>query len=248
MATMQRRTLLKGGAGALATATIGGTALTALTGGAGAATSDNFAISDTSVTTTDGTIEFVDVSATHKVVWTGFDVPVAAVAWKDTLVKPADGTSHVLHDGTGSPVRIADFSTQGSGSDGWGGSGEYASENPDSYTAATGPTKEGFVHADIAWTVLGDGDGTHAAQSIESPASLDAFGIEQPTDGETKTTTLEYRKELHFYREDGSGGLVEMGSEDGTIAVAEGVATFDVSVTNEASSSSTSGDGSSTAG
>lgn len=244
---MQRRDVIKSAAGALAVTTAGGAGLFALSGGAAAA--DDFTISDASpVTTTDGVVEFVEVDATHKVVWTGFDEPVYALAYHDKLVKASDGTEHVLYDGTGSPVRLEDFSSKGSGSDGWGGSGEYASEDPSSYVEATGPTKTGFVNANINWRVLGDGDAAGGALSVETPGSLDAFGIEEPTDGETNTTTLEYHKTVSFYTEDANGNLVQMGSAEGTLANAESVASFTVEVTNDASTSDSSGDGSSSTG
>lgn len=244
---MQRRDLLKG-TGALATLAVGGTGLAALSGGAGAATTDNFTIDDaTPVTTTDGTVEYVQVTTDHHVVWTGFDVPVAAVAWTDTLVKPSDNTSVVVYDNTSSPVRLADFSSKDSGSDGWGGAGEYASEDPSSYVQATGPTKEGFIHANIDWRVLTDGDSEGEALSVETPGRLDDFGIEEPTDAETRVTTLEYQKKLTLYKDDG-GSLVQMGEVDGTYGTVDAVATFDVEVTNKEKTTDSSGDGTSSTG
>lgn len=245
---MDRRTLLKSAGVLTAGGAVVGTGLFA--GSVGASTTDNFTISDASpITTTDGSVGYVTVTADHKVVWTGFNTAVAAVAYTDVL--EVNGETFTIYDNTpgGShdgPVRLADYSTKDNQGDGWGGPGEYASEDPSSYVAATGPAQEGFVHATIDWNVLTNDQNT--AKSVENPGDISLAGLEPANDGESKTTTLTYKKTVTFYKDDGSGNLVAMTTDDGALPSATSTATFDVTVEDEASTTTSSGDGTSESG
>lgn len=227
---------------------------------------DDFTITDASVTLADGDASFVEVATDHQVTWRGFDVAVAAVAYVDYIKRLDDNgdvvNSHQLHDGIAKngPTLLANFSTKG-GSTGWGGDDEYASEDPDSYVEATGPTLAGFTHAGIDWYALVDPDHppSDSPLSIEDPGDLDAFNIsEVETDGGSKTATLRWVKEVHFFTKEDNGEpsvttedgttVYPMGVDDGTRKKAASDAEFDVTITNESSSTSASGDGTGSTG
>lgn len=232
--TLSRRNALKALGGIGAAAAVGG-ASTLLTGSAAA--ESTFSISDAApVTTDDGEVAALTVSADHEVTWDGFDIPVEAVAYRDVLTVAPSGeaTEFVVYDNTGSPVRLEDFSSKGDGSDGWGGPGEYTS----------GPGLSGSVNADINWNVLVDPDEA-SAKSVESPGDISQTSIEEPTDGTTNETTISYRKELHLYFEDSSGNLVSE-SRDGFQPVVTAEDTFVVTITNQSATGSGSGSGDAT--
>lgn len=270
--------MLGGTAATIGTAIAGGAAFAALTGPAASA---SVTISNTSVQTDDGDLSYVDVDmGDFYAVWDGFDVPVAAVAFVDTVThvggpSGGSGDSHVLYDQRGvdaQPVLLADISSQGSGSDGWGGPGEYASTfdtktAPDTSVVnqpgSGGPTeaRAGYVHADVLWRIVSDDLSAHPAHSIEDPAVLgtDLPAMDNPDDGTTHTHTLELTKEVYFYTlqdngnspltaTDGSTSVYPMGADDGTMPKVEATPAFDVDVVNQASTSSTDGSGTSTSG
>ncbi|MBX0325420.1 hypothetical protein EGH21_20545 [Halomicroarcula sp. F13] len=241
---MQRRDYIKTAGGIATASVIGGAGLFASTGSV-AAVQSGLDIQDASaVQTDDGQVSYVEVALTHRLQWDGFDKPVAKVAYVDQIiVAPNSSTpfTATIYDGRNNPVDLEDFSEKNS-SDGWGGDGEYASEDPNSYTKATGPTKAGFVNADINWKILTDGGG--GGNSVESPADLNNTSIEEPTDGESNSTSITYKKTVYLY--DDNGNL--LGNDDGTVqsAVAEG--TFTVTINNQDATTTSGGSGSSTVG
>lgn len=258
-----RRRLLTGIAAGAGATVIGGLGLTR---SPVARAADTFTITDTSVTLADGDASFVEVATDHQVTWRGFDVAVAAVAYVDYIKRLDDNgnvvNSHQLHDGIAKngPTLLANFSTKG-GSTGWGGDDEYASEDPDSYVEATGPTLAGFTHAGIDWYALVDPDHppSDSPLSIEDPGDLDAFNIsEVETDGGSKTATLRWVKEVHFFTKEDNGEpsvttedgttVYPMGVDDGTRKKVASDADFDVTINNEGSSTDSSGDGTGSSG
>lgn len=246
---MERRSLLKtiGGIGTASVLGVGAS-VTAFSGGAVAASS-SLNIGNAGVTNDDGDVTQVAVTIGHTAQWDGFDIPVDAAAYRDVIKKVnGDGSiaaSHVLYDNTDSPVLLSNWSSDGSGSDGWGG--------PDEHTS--GPGTSGNVNAGIDWVVLAE-DPSSAAKSVESPGDIANFDLDNPSDGTDKSTTLRYVKQVYFYTEDSSGSytaddgsttLSQMGSDDGTMAKTESQGDFTVTSTNEGATVSSGGSGSSSA-
>lgn len=241
---MERRSFLKtaGSIGAAATVGAGGLALS----GSAAAASSDFQISGTSLTNDDGDVTQVAVDIDHTASWDGFDIPVEAVAYRDVIKRIDSGNvtaTQVLYDNTNSPVLLSNYSTDGSGSDGWGG--------PDEHT--TGPGTSGSVNAGISWTVLAE-DPSGAAQSVESPGDISNFNIDNDTDNSDKQARLRYVKEVRFYTSDSSGSYTSddgsttlslMGGDDGTLQKARAENEFIITVTNEEATATSSGSGSS---
>lgn len=244
---MQRRSFIKTVGGIGAATTLGAAGL-ALSGSAVAASSD-LTISGTTLSNDDGDVTQVGVTLDHDASWDGFDVPVEAVAYRDVIKKvEGDGStsaSHVLYDNTDSPVLLANWSTDGSGSDGWGG--------PDEHTS--GPGTSGSVDVGIDWTVLAENPSS-AAKSVESPGQVSDFALDNDTDDSDKTTTLRYVKEVSFYTSDSSGSYTStdgsttlrlMGGDDGTMQKVQAQNDFVVTVTNESATADSGGSGSSSA-
>lgn len=272
---VSRRTALRGIAGALGAAAAGGAVIYA---GTGPATAASVTIGDTTVAVDDGHLSFVDLNLTdYYAIWDGFDVPVAAVAYRDVLVFEGDGSEHVLYDQTGvdaQPIRLDAISTQGSGGDGWGGPGEYAS----TFDTGTEPTTSvvnqpgaggpaeataGWVHATVDWRLISD-DAADTGRSIEDPAVHGGSGpfpsLDEETDGESITHTFTLRKQVHLYRASDPGTGVSsiqtengatvwpMGEVDGTEALVEATPSFAVTVENTPSEDSTQGGGTTSSG
>ena len=226
---------------------------------AGPVAAASFNISGTDISVDDGDVSYLDLSVDdHWAIWDGFDRPVAAVAFRDVIRNPDTGVSHELFDQRGDdrqPVLLSEFSGKGDSS-GWGGGGEYASEDPDTYVQATGPTTAGFVHADVNWRLLDD-EGANA-QSIEDPGDTDDFDLDNLTDDTTETTKLELVKQVWLYSNEQTGrGSIStqngttvylMGNDDGTREKIEVVEAFNVDVRNEASTTTVDGSGSTSGG
>lgn len=241
---MDRRTLLKAGGAGIGAATIGGIGLFAFSG-SGVAISSSFSISGASLSNDDGDITKVNVSAKHRAEWDGFDALVDAAAYRD-VVQKMDGNGNVarqdvVYDNRAAPVRLANWSGNGD-SNGWGGDGEWAS----------GPGTQGFVRADIDWTVLAENPAN--AGGTESPGDIDNYGLDNPDDDSTASATLRYVKQVYLYTEDASGGvsaddgtLLRALGGDGTVEKIESKDTFSLGVTNEPAETGASGSGSASA-
>lgn len=269
---LNQRGALKTIAGAGSLATVGGLGLLL---GTGPVTAASVSIDSSSVSVDDGEVSFVDLTVdSFKAMWDGFDVPVAAVAYKDTIRRANGSASHVLFDQNGvdqDPILLEEISSKGDGSDGWGGPGEYASTFEANESADTsvlnqpgedGPATAtaGWVRADVDWRLLSDADNPEEdGKSIESPGDVDDFGLDVDSDGDTVTYTLELIKEVYLYSLEDTGRtslttqnqgetVYLMGADDGTAEKIQAIAAFDVAVTNEPASTSTTGSGSSSAG
>jgi|GEM_PF-1407915 len=244
---MERRSVLKTIGGIGITGAIG-LGATAFSGGA-AASSSSLNIKGTALSNDDGDVTQVSVSVDHTASWDGFDEAVDAVAYRDVIKQingdGSVGATHVLYDITDAPVLLDNWSSDGSGSDGWGGPGEHTS----------GPGTNGDVNATIDWTVLAE-DPSSAAQSVETPGDIDDFGLDNGDDGTDKTVKLRYVKQVSFYAEDSGGSytsddgsttLALMGGDDGTRRRTTSEGDFTVTVTNEGATTSSGGTGSSSA-
>jgi hypothetical protein len=241
---LDRRTVL-GTVGGLAVA---GSGFAALTGGA-TATSGNLSIGDSQVSSDNGDLSEVNVSLDHEVTWDGFDYAVDAAEYRDVIrVYDKDGNklgAHVLRDETDTPKMLKNWSGNGD-SNGWGGDGEYTS----------GPGTEGFVHADIHWTVLAD-DPASASNPVPQgqPGDVDNFGLDNNTDGSWAEYTVEFVKIVRLYAKDSNGSYTAddgtsvrlMGGDDGTVGEVKSSGTFTLKVGNEAAQTSATGSGGSNA-
>jgi hypothetical protein len=213
-ATLRRRTALKGAAtsGALA---LGGGALFAF--GTGPALAANFNISGpVEVTSDDGSLNYVRVQANHTLEWDGQETDVEYLRYIDRItVRPnSDDVTRTINDTTSD--HLSNWSSQGDGSDGWGGPDEFAS----------GPGKAGSAHTGIDWNVIGG-----QPRSIESPAQLTHL-LESDTDGETKESLVVLEKEVRLL--DGNENEVNRATAS---------ADFVVRVTNEEATTSSTGNG-----
>lgn len=254
---MERRNLLKS-IGVLSAAGAAGGGALSLFASQGARAQASWTISDsTPVTTDDGQIKYVNVTASHTAAWDGFDEPVAAIAYRDTIVLDPNGSavSHTVYDNTDSPVLLGNWSSDGSGSDGWGGPGEYIAN-----TGSSGDQDfrlHGEANADIDWNVVADPNYAEP-ESVEDPYDISGSSTLEPdTDGDTDQSLIRYTKAVHFYKEDPSGSktsddgstsLSPMGQQDGTVEKVESTDEFQVTVTNEEATTSGSGSGSSSTG
>lgn len=192
----------------------------------------NFSINNSQpVTTDDGTIAAVGLEANLTAEWDGLDIPLAGVAYRDSF--DVNGLSHTVYDNTNNPVWLEDFSSDGDGSDGWGGPGEHT----------TGPGLNGSVRADIDWRIL-TAPGI-PPKSVESPGPLGDAQIEEPDDGEHNTSKIDYTKEVVFYY-DVDGSLVrqdQLPNDDGTVDSVTAADQFTVNVGNQPAQAGPQGDG-----
>lgn len=202
---------------------VGGTALLTQSESAVAAT---FTISDADpVTSDDGSLNYVRLQANHKVEWDGFDTDAEYIRYIDKVtVRPGDeNQSEVVSDVTS--AHLDDWSSDGSGSDGWGGPGEHTS----------GAGKAGYARADIDWNIIGDPNASDPAEggprSIEDPADL-LHLLEEDTDGETKTSKVVFQKQARLL--DGNKNEIERAVVSDS---------FVVEVTNEEATATAGGSG-----
>lgn len=233
-----RRSVLKALGGIGAAGVVGGGSLLALSGGAAA--TNTLSITDSTATVDDGQLSYVDVAVSGTLSWDGFDTPVDALRFVSEIRLPDHSTGwHLLNDATSDS--LANWSTQGSSSDGWGGDDEYVV----SLGGDNAQGQAGEVHTGIDWRVIGD-----SPKSIETPAAWqDYFSV--GTDGGSKTTTVEKRSAIYFL--DANGNLI--GADTSTTVtseadafVAAATATFAVTVDDQASTSTSDTSGSSSSG
>lgn len=244
---INRRNVLKGLGGTLGVAAIGGTGLLAATGSAAAQAQFDIDLDGTTYTGDQGLVDVVGVDATKTITWENFDVPVRYIRFKHEITIEDGGNTdwHTLYDKRSD--RLTDWSSKGSGSDGWGGPGEYASND--------GGDKQdwlnGKAYADVHWAVITDPadyepNGAHSEwASVQTPAEW-AEQISVDEDGQTKVRTIKWKTTLTFYTENENGKAVEIAEDDGVTTVT-GTDRFSVTVTNEQSDIESSSTGSSSA-
>lgn len=240
---LSRRTALKGIGGAVGAAVAGGGTFFAMTGGAAASIELSADISGTSYSGDQGDLDWVAVDISKTIDWDGFDVPLRYIGFKHeiTLDDGGDTPWYALYDQMSG--RLTDWSSDGDGSDGWGGPGEYV----DPYTGDKEDGLEGVAHADVQWAIISDGSHPNQYDSVQTPVDwTDTLSV--GTDGAIETHTVNWKTTLTFYTEDGDGNAVQISSDDG-VAEVVGETNFDVDVTNEGGETTGSQEsGSSTAG
>lgn len=237
---MQRRDLLKTIGGIGATATVGGLGLTAMSGSAAA--QSQLAISDPSaVTTDDGSIEWVAVTAYLRTEWDGFDEAVHYARYTDKVtIRPnSENNTYTINQTLSDDLG----SGKSQGGSGWGGdSGPFGGE----YYSGAGT--EGFIHVDIDWGICQENRSNvyNSGYGLPSnPAPVD--NLEADTDGATKQSTVRLIKEVRLYDANQNpltGPNSPYGIDDPTASV-----DLTVSVTNQgATASDTNSGGSSEIG
>lgn len=229
---LSRRSILKGLTGAGATGLLGGAALFAASGPAAAS---SYSITGSSAELDDGQLSYVDVDVAGNLTWDGFDTPVKYLRFVAEITIDDGGSTpwHTLADSTSDA--LPDGWSGNGDSDGWGGAGEYVI----SYGGDTEGT-QGEVHTDAQWRVIGD-----TGKSIETPAPWqDNLSVD--TDGNQQTFTLNKRNTVYFLDTDKNQIGHDLGGpENGAV---RSVTSFDVTVTNQASTTGGSTDGTSDAG
>lgn len=240
---LDRRSVLKGLAGAGAVAGVGGAGFLAATGGAAAAIELDASITDTSYSGDQGDVDWVAVEIDKTLNWDGFDVPLRYIGFKHEITLDDGGSTpwHVLYDNMSG--RLTDWSSEGDGSDGWGGPGEYIeSHGGDKAEYLTGVAK-----ADVAWAIISDGSHPAEYDSVQTPVDWTGT-LSEAQDGATTTHTVRWKTTLTFYTEDSEDAPVQITPDDGVSEVV-GETSFDVTVTNEGGETTGSGEsGSSTVG
>lgn len=220
---MQRRTLLKTAGGIGATATIGGLGLFALSGSAAAGATGNMNYGNVSVTSDDGTVEYVAIYGDSEVSWDGFDEPAEEVAI----------SMEARHHGDDGWTEL--YTTGKRSLDDFGGNDEAVTigdEDTDEATAGTiysaiGLDENGEHDETIDWHIVGsDPDGYGLPTD-----SLDTASLEVDGDGASETFTVQVRTTYTWYDADGN-----------TIFTEDWTSDINVSVNNEKSSAS-AGDG-----
>jgi len=238
---LDRRTVLKGLGGAATVGAVGGGSLV-LTGGAAAQAQFDATITDTTLSNDQGDLDWLGVSLDKTISWDGFDVPVAYIGFTHDITIQDSGSTpwHTLYDMVSD--KLTNWSSKGSGSDGWGGPGEYVS----TYTGDKSVDGlKGEAHADVKWAVISDGSHPSGYESVQTPVDWTSR-LSAGEDGTTESNTLKWRTTLTFY-EDNSGSPSQIAESDGVPEV-EATETFDVAVTNEDSSITSTSSGGSTAG
>lgn len=225
---LSRRTVIKALGGTGIAAATGGAALLATTGTAAAAQS--FSIDGSSVSLDDGQVSYVAIDSAGSLSWDGFDVAVERLRFVSEVRLPGESTGwHTLADSVSDT--LANWSSQGSGSDGWGG--------PDEYVVSNDGTA-GEVHTGVQWAIISDGSHPSQFDSIQTPVDwTDLLSV--GTDGDSKTTTVEMRSTVYFLDADQNQLSVPSG-----VQPSQATAAFDVTVTNEAASTGGSSTGTST--
>lgn len=248
---LNRRSILKGLAGAGAVAGVGGAGFLAATGGAAAAVELDVSIGDTTIANDEGDVDYVAVDVDKVLEWENFDVPLRYIGFRHeiTLDDGGDTGWHVLYDNMSG--RLTDWSSQGDGSDGWGGPGEYVGAHSNADHEGNDPEASeyttGTAYADVSWAIISDGSHPAGYDSVQTPVNWTGR-LAEAEDGTTTTHTVRWRTTLTFYTEDGDGNAVQVTDADGVPSV-QGEDSFDVTVTNEAGGTTGSSEtGSSTAG
>lgn len=237
--TLDRRNVLKALGGAAGLGMVGGGAYLAVSPAAAQATID-VSISGTEISNDMGTVDWVGVDVDKTIAWDGFDVPVEYIGFKHeiTLDDGGDTPWHVLYDKTSD--HLDNWSSEGSGSDGWGGPGEYVVYR-DGDKGVLG--LEGKAHADVSWAIISDGSHPSGYDSVQTPVDW-TDTLSEPEDGVTTRHVVRFKTTLTFYTavENDNGELVpEQITADDGIPDVSGEDSFAVDVVNEVSETTDSG-------
>lgn len=215
---MERRDILKTAGGIGAVSATGGAALLAMTGGAAATAEQNFG--DATVTSDDGTVEYVAIYGDSRVDWEGFDTEASQFS---ILIegRVAGETQWVELQDTGAVSLSNDWGNYDEDHSGPGTSGYIES--------GIGLDEDGTHDPAIDWHVVGsDPDGYGLPEN-----SIDPSALTVENDGGTYTYTVQIKSTYTWYD---SGGN-EIFDEDF-------IGSVEVTVNNkEANAEASDGDG-----
>lgn len=188
---MERRTYLKAAGGIASASTIGGLAVFGLSGSAAATASGSIEYDDVTITSDDGTVEYVAIFGDSVIEWDGFDAPAQYFdICIDGWVVDTDGAESdvvTLHD-TG----LIDL-----GNDDWGNYDESHSGPGTSGTieSGVGLDEDGNHDPSIDWHVVGDDpDGYGLPQNSIDPSLLSV-----DEDGGTDSFTVKIKTKYTWY-------------------------------------------------
>lgn len=189
--TMNRRQILKGIGGGLTAATVGGASYFALSGSA-AAFAQGGVIGSTSVTSDDGSVEYVAVHGDTVVNWLGFDTPAQYfdIDIELEVVQDWDGQSR-----TSKQIHSTDLIDLDD--DSWGNHDESLSGSGTRGTIETGIglDEQGGHDPTIDWHVVGTDPDGYGLPSDPVPASR----LDVDQDGRQRTFNLILRSTYTWY-------------------------------------------------
>lgn len=207
---MERRTVLKTVGGIGSTAAIGGLGLFALSGSAAATASGSFDYGSASVTSDDGSVEYVAIYGDSVIEWDGFDTP-AQFFDIDIDARVVDKTEWVdLHETGHVDLDNGDW-----------GNDESLSGSGTSGTIKSAIGLDGNEHDEtVDWHIVGsDPDGYGLPEN-----SIDPSELAVDSDGSSETFTVQKRITYTWYDDDKNDLFTEQWKAD-----------VDVTVTNEKS-------------
>lgn len=199
---MERRNFLKAAGGAAGAATLGGAGLLATTGGAAA--SGSFDYGGVTITSDDGSVEYVAVYGDSVVNWTGFDTPADSftIDIALTVVDKEDGsTVHKQQIHSTSQVDVS------LGKD-WGNHDESIStENggtSGTIESGIGLDENGEHDPSIDWHIVQDPDAASADEYGLPSDPVDAQYLRVSTDGGSRSFRLEMDSTYTWYDANGN--------------------------------------------
>lgn len=226
-----RRNVLKALGGAAGLGLVGGGAYLAI-GFAAAQASINISITDSQISNDRGEVDWVGVDVDKTIQWDGFDVPVKHIGFKHEVATDANSEGwHTLYGEEVSPA-LPDWSDFGDDE----AVPEYTTDEPSKPDGTKGEAQAGIV-----WEIINDGtyhDAFGYADGGPQDAAAWASDLSVPDDGQSATHEVRLKTTLRFYSgTDENGDYVPIPPEDGITEVS-GEGRFDVTVTNEAGTTS----------
>ena len=216
---MQRRNYIKAIGGIAGAATI--TGAFALSGSTGARATATQNLGDATVTSDDGSVQYVAIYGDSTVNWTGFDTE--ATHFQEVIdARVVDSTSW---------VQLYDTGQVSLDNDDWGGANEDLSGPGTSgyISAGIGLDADGNHDTTIDWHIVGDDPDNYGLPAN----SIDPSAIEVDQDGGTGNFTIEVRSQFTWFDTNGD-----------SIFTKEFTSDVGVTVNNvEAGASSENGDG-----
>lgn len=219
---LERRSLLKGTGVSLASLAAAGIGLSSLTGGAVATGGTNFGT--TSLTSNDGTVEYVAIFGDSVVNWDGFDTP----ATQARIVNGASARKE--SEPQGSLISRQNLNDTGkfdlSQGDSWGGAGEKISTADDGREGTietdVGYGSAGNKNEEVYWEIVDDGDSESLNDYGLPQNPLPASPFEVNADGASQDYVITIYTRYEWYD-----------SSDNLIYDKEFTSEVDLTVTNE---------------
>lgn len=169
-------------------------------------------LDDVSVTSDDGTLNYIRVKAHARAEWDGFNEDVHHFRWFDVVqIAPhSDDPDTFLINDTGV---VPETGLEDGKQPGGDQSGDGSDRQTESWGGTSGPHggehfsdagKAGYVHADIDWKIIAR-DRRIESSLPEKPAPASRF-FDGTDDGSPNRTAVRVEKYIRFYGEDGAVG------------------------------------------